>query len=204
MIIQGHLDGSIEKINPIRINKIVNGYRTLSIIGGEFAITSDTSDIAIKTLLGSCVAMIVYDDRLKLKAMNHFLLPESSFGDSYKYGLYSIESMLNEMYKLGSTKSNLSVKIVGGADVLAGTSQQIGDKNIKFAQKFCNSEGIKIVGENVRGTHGRVVLLVDKFKIFVRVVSAQTDVEIKRDEDKLSKLINKVSRRTKNDEITLF
>lgn len=33
--------------------------------------------------------------------MNHFLLPKTNnTNDDMKYGLYSVEAMLNEMYKL--------------------------------------------------------------------------------------------------------
>ena len=204
MVIQGHLDGRIERIEPHTIYKIVNGYKTLSIIGGEFAISSDESAVAIKTLLGSCVAIMVYDNRLKIKGMNHFLLPHSHISDSYKYGLYSIESMLNEMYKYGSRKTDLSVKIVGGADVLSSTTQKIGRKNVEFAKNFCHSEGIKIVSENVGGIYGRVVLLINGFKTFARNVSTQVAAEIKKEEDKLSHIVDKTSNIPKESGVTLF
>ena len=35
-----------------------------------------------------------------------------------KYGLYSVEAMLNEMYKIGCLKSDIVAKISGGADIM--------------------------------------------------------------------------------------
>ena len=53
MVTLGHKDGSIEKISLARITQMVKGYKTHTVIGGEFAIVSDLDDIAFKTLLGS-------------------------------------------------------------------------------------------------------------------------------------------------------
>ena len=78
MVTLGHKDGSIEKMSLARISQVVKGFRTHTIIGGEFAIVPDDENIAFKTLLGSCVAIMFYDKNLKIKGMNHFLLPTTS------------------------------------------------------------------------------------------------------------------------------
>jgi len=68
----GHKDGSIEKMSLARVSQVVKGFKTHTIIGGEFAIVTDEEQIAFKTLLGSCVAIIFYDKAQKIKGMNHF------------------------------------------------------------------------------------------------------------------------------------
>ena len=102
MIVIGHKDGSIEKASCCKIYTTrLKGLSTHTVIGGEFAVGNDIEQIAFKTLLGSCVAIMFYDKITKVKAMNHFLLPSSTnSNDDMKYGLYSVEAMLNEMYKL--------------------------------------------------------------------------------------------------------
>ena len=88
MITLGHKDGSIEKMSLARVTQVVKGFKTHTVIGGEFAIVKDDDEIAFKTLLGSCVAIIFYDKEKKIKGMNHFLLPSTNnSNEDMKYGL---------------------------------------------------------------------------------------------------------------------
>ena len=150
-IIKGTTDSKIIKLSQPDAIKYIRNHQTLGIIGGEFAITYDEDDLPISTLLGSCVAVMVYDNVLHVKGMNHFLLPTScAQGVSCRFGLNAMETMLNEMYKLGCKKQNLSAKIAGGANILHDLGENIGERNVMFARGFCNSEGIKVVAECFR------------------------------------------------------
>lgn len=194
MIIIGHKDGSIEKASNARFTQVVKGFYAHTVIGGEFAVGSDTDEIAFKTLLGSCVAIMFYDKVKHIKGMNHFLLPATNnTNDDMKYGLYSVEAMLNEMYKMGCSKSNMVAKISGGADIMKiNSSQSIGSRNVEFARKFCTSEGFKIVSEHVRGDHGRLILLANGFETFIKVTEkSDTDAKIAKDESILQKEITR-------------
>ena len=195
MIIIGHKDGSIEKTSSSRFTQQTKGYNTHTVIGGEFAVGKDDEDVAFKTLLGSCVALMFYDKDKKVKGMNHFLLPKTENTiDDMKYGLYSVEAMLNEMYKMGCKKENMVAKISGGADImqlnLSNTS--IGQRNVEFAKEFCRSEGFKVLSEHTRGEHGRLILLADNFDTFIKVTQkSDTDSKILSDEKKLQTEITK-------------
>lgn len=195
MIVIGHKDGSIEKASISRFTQKTKGYNTHTIIGGEFAVGKDTDNIAFKTLLGSCVAIMFYDEVAKVKGMNHFLLPTtSSTNDDMKYGLYSVEAMLNEMYKLGCSKQNMSAKISGGADImqLNVSADTIGHRNVEFAKDFCKSEGFKLISEHTRGEHGRLILLADAFQTFIKVTQkSETDNKILNEEKALQTEITK-------------
>jgi len=194
MVTLGHKDGSIEKVSVSRITQIVKGYKTHTVIGGEFAVVKDDENIAFKTLLGSCVAIMFYDKSLKIKGMNHFLLPATSnSNEDMKYGLYSVEAMLNEMYKLGCRKENMAVKISGGGDIvnvnLSGKS--IGHRNVEFAMDFCASEGFRIISNHTRGTEGRVILLANSFETFIKTVnSSNTTTNVIAEEKKLQQEIS--------------
>ena len=189
MLILGHKDGAIEKISNTRITQIVKGMPTHTIIGGEFAVVSDNENIAFKTLLGSCVAIMFYDKNKKIKGMNHFLLPATeNSNEDMKYGLYSVEAMLNEMYKLGCSKINMAAKISGGADIMniGSTSKSIGHRNVEFAHTFCRSEGFRIISDHTRGNDGRVILMGDRFETFIKNVdNNNTSKEVVAEEKKL-------------------
>ena len=195
MIVIGHKDGSIEKASAVRFTQETKGLSTHTVIGGEFAVGNDIEQIAFKTLLGSCVAIMFYDKVTKVKAMNHFLLPSSNnSNDDMKYGLYSVEAMLNEMYKLGCNKNNMIAKISGGADImqLNISSQSIGHRNVEFAKDFCKTEGFKLMSEHTRGEHGRLILLANEFETFIKVTQkSETDSKILQEEKTLQKEITK-------------
>jgi chemotaxis protein CheD len=190
----GHKDGSIEKMSLARITQVVKGFKTHTIIGGEFAIVPDSENIAFKTLLGSCVAIIFYDKLTKIKGMNHFLLPSTNnVNDDMKYGLYSVEAMLNEMYKLGCKKENIVAKISGGADVVnvSFASKSIGHRNVEFAMDFCSSEGFRVISNHTRGNEGRVILVTTNFETFIKSVNNNTTTnEVIAEERKLQSEIS--------------
>jgi len=195
LIIIGHKDGSIEKTSAIRYTQKTKGFFTHTVIGGEFAVGNDIEEIAFKTLLGSCVAIMFFDKVNKIKGMNHFLLPTTdNNNDDMKYGLYSVEAMLNEMYKLGCSKKNMVAKISGGADIMQinVSSESIGQRNVQFAKDFCRSEGFTLISEHTRGEHGRLILLANDFKTFIKVTQkSETDSKIVSEEKSLQKEITK-------------
>ena len=69
MITIGRKDGNIEKLSLTKITQKTKGFPTHTVIGGEFAVAPDSDDIALKTLLGSCVALMFYDRKKKIKAI---------------------------------------------------------------------------------------------------------------------------------------
>lgn len=194
MITLGHKDGSLEKISKSRITQIVKGMQTHTVIGGEFAVVCDDEEIGLKTLLGSCVAIMFYDKSKKVKGMNHFLLPATeNSNEDMKYGLYSVEAMLNEMYKLGCKKENMAAKISGGADIMnmSSMSKSIGHRNVEFAHTFCKSEGFRILSDHTRGNDGRVILMGNHFETFIKNVdNNNTSQEVANQEKKLQNEIS--------------
>jgi len=206
-IIKGTIDSKVLKLSRPDSVKYIRNKETIGIIGGEFAITYDADNMPISTLLGSCVAVMLYDDLHKVKAMNHFLLPTScNTKDSCRFGLYAMESMLNEMYKLGCDKKNITAKIAGGATILQNFSKSIGEENVAFARDFCRSENIKVVAESVFGNNGRVVMLDNEFNTLSRNVSNRTmDERISYADKSLAEIINKTETVKSNiEDIILF
>lgn len=194
MITVGRKDGNIEKLSLEKITQKTKGFPTYTVIGGEFAVAPDGEDVALKTLLGSCVALMFYDRKRKVKAMNHFLLPDTNDNSNdMKYGLYSVEAMLNEMYKRGCSKSDIVAKISGGADIMnLNIKNSIGARNVEFAKEFCQKEGFRIISEHVRGEHGRLILLADNFETFIKVTQkSETDNKILSTEKSLQIEISK-------------
>lgn len=205
-IIKGTLDSKVLKLSRPDSIKYIQNRETLGIIGGEFAITYDDDDLPITTLLGSCVAVMLYDNIIRLKGMNHFLLPTScAQGESCRFGLYAMEAMLNEMYKLGCRKENITAKVAGGSTILQDFSDNIGQRNVMFARSFCRSEGIKIISESVLGNNGRVVMLDNDFKTIAKSIANRTmDERLAQADKALASKVNKNEIMDNDDSITLF
>jgi len=136
------------------------------ILPGEYFVTR--SDEIITTVLGSCISACVRDPMLRIGGMNHFMLPEdithgsSSWHDpavglSTRYGSFAMESLINDLMKLGAQRERLEVKLAGGGRVLASMTD-VGARNIEFARHWLKLEGLTIAGEDVGDTHPRRVL----------------------------------------------
>ena len=194
MILIGHKDGSLENRTLSANSQIIKGFPTHTIIGGEFAVCKDSENVAFKTLLGSCVAIMFYDNEKKIKAMNHFLLPKTtSANDDMKYGLFSVESMLNEMYKLGCKKENIVAKISGGASIvnINMSANSIGNRNVDFAMDFCKSENFRVISNHTKGNKSRVILLTNNFETFIKNIDeSNKNIDVINNEIQLQKDIS--------------
>lgn len=112
----------------------------------------------IKTVLGSCVAVCLWDKKRKKGAMNHFIYPKATKSErNARYGNLSLAYMLKLMTGAGSNKSDLIAHIIGGADN-SNLSSNVGKQNVRMAQKFLKKHNIQIVSEDVGGSIGKKVV----------------------------------------------
>lgn len=117
----------------------------------------------LRTILGSCVGICIYDKVLKIGGLAHVLLPKDTSGGQTpeKYADTAIPLMVQRMMKEGSKKENLSAKIAGGASMFkfgANVSLgQIGEKNIAESKKVLSELKIPLLEEDTGGNAGRVI-----------------------------------------------
>jgi len=121
------------------------------------------SDRPITTLLGSCVAVCLYDPKLRLAGMNHFLLPSRtvSSGDDTDVilaGDYSMEVLLNTMVNKGAAKQRLVAKAFGGGTIVTSILMAIGQRNADFAKEWLEREGIPLTAQDFGGAWSRKVI----------------------------------------------
>lgn len=132
------------------------------ILPGEYYVTS--SDMAISTVLGSCVSACIRDKKLNIGGMNHFMLPGNSdvfnpLSASARYGSYAMEILINEILKRGASRENLEAKIFGGGNVMeAMANSNVGERNAKFVVDYLGFESIPIVAQDLLDTCPRKVI----------------------------------------------
>lgn len=116
--------------------------------------------------LGSCVGVIIYDERAGISGMAHIMLPDSSFARSgllnrAKYADTAIEDLITMMDKLGISKFRLKAKIAGGAQMFKFSSNseamRIGPRNVEAVKQNLKELNIPIVFEDVGGSSGRTI-----------------------------------------------
>jgi chemotaxis protein CheD len=121
------------------------------------------TDRAICTLLGSCVAVCLFDPKLKLAGMNHFLLPsrttkQDDDTDVILNGDYSMEVLVNSMLSKGARKDRLIAKAFGGGTIVTSIQMAIGQRNAEFAREWLDREGIPLVASDFGGAWSRKVI----------------------------------------------
>jgi chemotaxis protein CheD len=112
----------------------------------------------ITTILGSCAALVLWDRRLKIGGMNHYLLPEGTETgpNRLRYGNVANPELLRELLALGCTTKNLQAKVFGGSSAFsANPEQSVGTRNSILAEEFLRKEGIPLIAKDVCGKRGR-------------------------------------------------
>lgn len=116
----------------------------------------------INTILGSCVAVCLWDPKLKAGGMCHYMLPlwNGQGLASPKYGNIAIEKLLEKMYSFGSKKINIVAKVFGGGEVIETKIShfRIGERNIELALDQLKELRIPIMSSSVGGKNGRKII----------------------------------------------
>jgi chemotaxis protein CheD len=129
---------------------------TVKVLPGEYYVTSD--DLMIMTVLGSCIAACIWDPKVRVGGMNHFMLPEGAGDTSGRYGSYAMELLINEMIKLGARRESMQAKVFGGGQVMHSfTTMNVGERNTAFVLDYLQTERISIISKDVLDIYPRKV-----------------------------------------------
>ncbi len=129
------------------------------VIQGEYRVSSQADEV-LSTLLGSCVAVCLWDPVERVGGMNHFLLPIGPKGATdgpMRYGVHAIEVLINALLRHGARRERLRAKLFGGARI-SSRLRDIGTANAIFARDYLVTEDIPCVAESLGGPSARRVL----------------------------------------------
>jgi len=139
----------------------------------------------LRTLLGSCVSVTLWCERLRIGAMSHFLLASRGTGDvdttvgldlrqlDGRYGDEALRLMLHELARRGVEASRCQAKIFGGGNMFpaqtGGLTPAIGRRNGEAARELLQSRGIEIVSESLFGDgHRQIVFDIGSGDVWAR------------------------------------
>ncbi|MGB4467884.1 MAG: chemotaxis protein CheD [Azovibrio sp.] len=170
----------------------------------------------LSTLLGSCVAVCMYDKAARIGGLNHFMLPNlqrtpNSEVDALLAGDYCMEALLNGLLAKGAKKARLEAKAFGGGTIIESLARGmgIGKRNADFAQEWLEREHIPLVASDFLGPWSRKILFVpDTGDAYCRrmVTSMATESLIKRETAYADTLARQIANRSsgKEKKIELF
>lgn len=140
--------------------------RPLSLPMGEIAVARSSG--VLRTLLGSCLGLALYDRRFKVAGLGHIVLPSSQGRAEHpghlpgKFADTALPSMIRQMQELaGEERLRLCAKIAGGANmfVSADSSNTIGMQNVQAVECLLDELRIPIIGRHCGGEQGRRMML---------------------------------------------
>ena len=129
---------------------------TAKILPGEYYATN--KDMALVTVLGSCVSACLRDRESGIGGMNHFMLPDEgklagsrgNVSAGGRYGVHAMELLVNQILKLGGRRDRLEAKVFGGGNVLQGFMlSNVGQQNAEFIVEYLSIERIPIVARDL-------------------------------------------------------
>lgn len=137
--------------------------RTVYLHPGQTYVSQSSKRVS--TIVGSCVAVFLWNARLHMGGGTHFLLPQwgGEGQPSSRYGNIALEELLQHFVQLGSPLSDLHAYVYGGASVLEALrvmSGGLGQKNADFALEWLKQRPqIHLRDQQTGGHKGRKVVL---------------------------------------------
>ena len=136
-----------------------------------------TSPNVLRTILGSCVGICLYDPGSKVIGLSHIMLAEQNIAGTNpkKYADSAIPLLIQEMEAIGASKTRLKSKIAGGAAMFnMGANSIMGDigkSNIRKVKEILGSLSIEIVAEDIGGDFGRTIdFFAENFQLKVKTI----------------------------------
>ncbi|MBI2889387.1 MAG: chemotaxis protein CheD [Nitrospirae bacterium] len=110
----------------------------------------------------SGVAVIMLDKKRGMAGAVHVLLPvcnSMSRADLTKFADTGVKLLLGEMENQGVAKHEITIKVVGGSDLMGATNFSVGHKNVEVVSRVLSQEGLLVAAQEVGGRRKRHVII---------------------------------------------
>ena len=139
---------------------------TVSVAIGQWAVAA--APVKIRTLLGSCVGVVLYDRVARVGGMAHIVLPSSRGAADHpgKFADTAVPAMIAEIERhlKAVARGRLVAKLLGGASMFptggpSNPTLNIGQMNQEAVEQILGELRIPIVGRDLGGGCGRHLTL---------------------------------------------
>ncbi|GFE56681.1 chemotaxis protein CheD [Geobacter sp. AOG1] len=116
----------------------------------------------VTTVLGSCIAVCLFDPLRRMGGINHYMLPlwNGEGLPTPRYGNVAIDLLVERLEGVGCLPSRLQAKLFGGAAMWESGSSfvSVGERNIELALHMLDRYGIPVVGRDTGGSISRKII----------------------------------------------
>lgn len=143
----------------------------------------------LKTVVGSCIALCIWDKVKKIGGMVHIMMPRSKNGAPVSKGKYAdtaVHALYEELITKDCRKHHLVASLIGGASVFGNKlavngKKTIGVENYETAIEHIRQYRIPVQKVEVGGTLGRrVVFDCKRGHITVTMLDRKSPLTMKR------------------------
>ena len=157
--------------------------KTILVKMGELVVVriNGERNIILKTVLGSCVGVVLVDVQRRIGGLAHIMLPRQLKGDD-AYGKYAdtaVPLLLKKLLNSGAEREKIKAYVAGGACMFGNCDERgaskIGEENIKSTIKVLEVLSIPVVFKETGGNRGRTLMYnMKEDKVFIKVLSQFT------------------------------
>jgi chemotaxis protein CheD len=155
------IDGKYEWYNlEVRVKYVVGV--------GDMQVTAGAQDVIVTYALGSCLGITIHDPVAHVGGMLHVMLPLSTIDPNKArenpcmFVDTGVPKLFLESYRLGASKSRLTVKVAGGASATGNGNDDyfnIGKRNITMLRQLLWKNGVLLKSWDVGGNESRTLTL---------------------------------------------
>lgn len=152
----------MRSVDCLPIDPPAAGLRRFNLLPGEYLVR--TAPCLIATIVGSCVAVTLFNRVLRIGGMNHYLLPDTPPQappppEPGRYGDVAIPALLKVLLRHDPDPAHLEAMIFGGGRVMeAITGFQIGEKNAAIARRLLAEKNVRVTHEELLPPHGLKII----------------------------------------------
>ena len=116
----------------------------------------------VTTILGTCVAVCLWDPKSRAGGVNHYLLAKAPLGEheSPRFGTVAIPKLVEDVLARGARRASLWAKVFGGMQgtVAKQGAMDIGGANVALALELLEKLRIPVLARETGGPRGRKLL----------------------------------------------
>jgi chemotaxis protein CheD len=148
-------------IRPVNLGPTDLPQECLNVPIGQWKLAK--APVGLRSILGSCIGVVLYDRLGQLGGLAHILLPDSRGSTDHpgRYANTAVPAMVDELCRLRGpgVKSSLQAKIAGGAKMFETQgSIAIGEANHLAVRHVLDELKIAIVSSDIGGETGRNII----------------------------------------------
>lgn len=137
--------------HPGAVVELLPGDVTLGPAGSKF-----------KTLLGSCVSVILTDPRRTVGSMCHIVhvgTPNAENRHNTAYGVAAMHAMFTQLRSRGIEPRRCEAYVYGGGNMFPQVFREkhVGGSNVEWVLRYLESHGVAVVDQNLGGNGYRKV-----------------------------------------------